>query len=179
MYRTRLSEHGFALCRCAGQIGFHNHVTLDRGYSFCGADKTDNVPCWTGQTRGFSRDARRIGAKCSSKNAPHHLRFGGLRQQLRLGGGGLSNLPAVLAKIAAGQPSAITVSKGAAMNCWAPYAGKIPLIVQCGYFTADDRVIEYVTDSEECVRLADRKDPLRSRGRRPQTHLQQFEKLAC
>jgi class I fructose-bisphosphate aldolase len=39
------------------------------------------------------------------------------------------------------------------MNCWAPYAGKIPLIVQAGCFTADDRVIECVTDPEECVRL--------------------------
>ncbi len=70
-----------------------------------------------------------------------------------LPGGGLSNLSAALAKIAAGQPSAVTMSKGTAMNCWAPYAGKIPLIVQSGCFTADDRVIEYVTNPEECVRL--------------------------
>jgi len=68
-------------------------------------------------------------------------------------GGGLSNLPAALAKVAAGMPSAVTMSKGTAMNCWAPYAGKIPLIVQAGCFTADDRVIEYVTNPEECVRL--------------------------
>jgi class I fructose-bisphosphate aldolase len=39
------------------------------------------------------------------------------------------------------------------MNCWAPYAGKIPLIVQSVCFTADDRVIESVTTPEECVRL--------------------------
>jgi len=68
-------------------------------------------------------------------------------------GGGLSNLPAALAKIAAGQPSAVTMSKGTAMHCWAPYAGKIPLIVQSCCFTADDRVIESVTTPEECVRL--------------------------
>lgn len=67
--------------------------------------------------------------------------------------GGLSHLPAALAKIAAGAPSAVTMSKGTAMNCWAPYAGKIPLIIQSGCFTADDRVIEYVTNPEECVRL--------------------------
>lgn len=67
--------------------------------------------------------------------------------------GGLSNLPAALAKIAAGAPSAVTMSKGTAMNSWAPYAGKIPLIIQSGCFTADDRVIEYVTNPEECVRL--------------------------
>jgi class I fructose-bisphosphate aldolase len=68
-------------------------------------------------------------------------------------GGGLANLPEAIARIAAGQPGAITMSKGTAMNCWAPYAGKIPLIVQAGCFTADDRVIECVTDPEECVRL--------------------------
>jgi class I fructose-bisphosphate aldolase len=68
-------------------------------------------------------------------------------------GGGLSNLSLALARIAAGEPGAVTMSKGTAMNCWAPYAGKIPLIVQSGCFTADDRIIETVTDAEECVRL--------------------------
>lgn len=68
-------------------------------------------------------------------------------------GGGLSNLPLALSKIAAGMPGAVTMSKGTAMNCWAPYAGRIPLIVQAGCFTADDRVIECVTTPEECVRL--------------------------
>jgi class I fructose-bisphosphate aldolase len=68
-------------------------------------------------------------------------------------GGGLSNLPQALAEIAAGHPSAVTMSKGVAMNCWMPYAGKIPLIIQSGCFTPDDRVIECVTDPEECVRL--------------------------
>jgi class I fructose-bisphosphate aldolase len=68
-------------------------------------------------------------------------------------GGGLSNLSAALAKIAAGRPGAVTMSKGTAMNCWAPYAGQIPLIVQSGCFTADDRIIECVTEPEECVRL--------------------------
>ncbi len=68
-------------------------------------------------------------------------------------GGGLSNLSTALARIAAGLPGAVTMSKGTAMNCWAPYAGKIPLIVQSGCFTADDRIIETVTEPEECVRL--------------------------
>ncbi len=68
-------------------------------------------------------------------------------------GGGLSNLPAALARIAAGRPGAVTMSKGTAMNCWAPYAGLIPLIVQSGCFTADDRIIETVTEPEECIRL--------------------------
>ncbi len=78
----------------------------------------------------------------------HFIGYGKL-----LPGGGLSDLPEALARIAAGQPSAVTMSKGTAMHCWAPYAGKIPLIVQSGCFTADDRVIEYVTTPEECVRL--------------------------
>jgi class I fructose-bisphosphate aldolase len=45
------------------------------------------------------------------------------------------------------------MSKGAAMTCWAPHAGAVPLIVQAGYFTADDRVLDMYTDPEECVRL--------------------------
>jgi len=68
-------------------------------------------------------------------------------------GGGLSNLPSALIKIAAARPGAVTMSKGTAMTCWAPYAGQIPLIVQSGCFTADDRIIECVTEPEECVRL--------------------------
>lgn len=78
----------------------------------------------------------------------HFIGYGRL-----LPGGGLSNLPAALAQIAAGQPGAVTMSKGTAMHCWEPYAGQIPLIVQAGCFTADDRVIESVTTPEECVRL--------------------------
>ena len=68
-------------------------------------------------------------------------------------GGGLSNLPDALKKIVAGMPGAVTMSKGTAMNCWEPYAGKVPLILQAGCFTADDRVIETMTEPEECVRL--------------------------
>jgi class I fructose-bisphosphate aldolase len=78
----------------------------------------------------------------------HFIGYGKLQP-----GGGLSNLPAALAKIVAGAPGAVTMSKGTAMNCWAPYAGKVPLIIQAGCFTADDRVIECVTTPEECVRL--------------------------
>jgi len=78
----------------------------------------------------------------------HFIGYGKLKP-----GGGLSNLPAALAKIMAGMPGAVTMSKGTAMHCWEPYAGKVPLIVQAGCFTADDRVIECVTTPEECVRL--------------------------
>ena len=68
-------------------------------------------------------------------------------------GGGLSNLPDALKKVVAGLPGAVTMSKGTAMNCWEPYAGQVPLILQAGCFTPDDRVIETMTDPEECVRL--------------------------
>ncbi|HEY3855389.1 MAG TPA: aldolase [Verrucomicrobiae bacterium] len=68
-------------------------------------------------------------------------------------GGGLANLSTALKKIAAGGPGAVTMSKGTAMTCWAPYAGRIPLIIQSGCFTSDDRIIESVTNPEECVRL--------------------------
>ena len=78
----------------------------------------------------------------------HSIGYGKL-----LPGGGLSNLAAALARIVPGQPSAITMCKGPAMHCWSPYAGQIPLIIQSGCFTADDRVIESVTTPEECVRL--------------------------
>jgi class I fructose-bisphosphate aldolase len=78
----------------------------------------------------------------------HFIGYGSLTA-----GGGLWSLPAALEKIMAGNPSAVTMSKGTAMHCWAPYAGKVPLIIQAGCFTADDRVIECVTEPEECVRL--------------------------
>ncbi len=45
------------------------------------------------------------------------------------------------------------MSKGAAMSCWAPYAGTVPLILQGGCFTPDDRVIETTTFPDEVVRL--------------------------
>lgn len=66
---------------------------------------------------------------------------------------GLANLPATMAKIAAGKPDAVTMFKGTAMGCWEPYAGKIPLIVQAGCFTADEAIIEVLTSPEEVLRL--------------------------
>ncbi|MDR3405946.1 MAG: hypothetical protein P4L99_25900 [Chthoniobacter sp.] len=94
--------------------------------------------------RLFSHPSKRL---CSVA-VDHFIGYGKLQE-----GGGLANLPEALARVTAGQPSAVTMSKGTAMNAWAPYAGKIPLIIQSGCFTACDRVIEYVTNPEECVRL--------------------------
>ena len=94
--------------------------------------------------RIFSHSSGRL---CSVA-VDHFIGYGKLLPE-----GGLSSLPAALAKIAAGGPGAVTMSKGTAMHCWGPYAGKFPLIIQSGCFTADDRVIEYVTTPAECVRL--------------------------
>lgn len=94
--------------------------------------------------RIFSHPSGRI---CSLA-IDHFIGYGRLS-----GEGGLSNLPRTLEELAPVGPSALTMSKGVAMNCWAPYAGKIPLIIQSGCFTVDDRVIEYVTNPAECLRL--------------------------
>ncbi|MFI5385112.1 MAG: class I fructose-bisphosphate aldolase [Fimbriimonadales bacterium] len=65
---------------------------------------------------------------------------------------GLADLPKALAEVVAERPDAVTLQKGAALTCWAPHAGKVPLIMQAGCFTSDDRIIEVLTDPEECIR---------------------------
>lgn len=65
----------------------------------------------------------------------------------------LVDLPRTLAQVMPARPSAVTMTKGAAKGCWAPYAGQVPLIVQAGYFTADDRILMQVATPEEAVRL--------------------------
>ena len=66
---------------------------------------------------------------------------------------GLTNLPAILAKVAPGRPDAVTMMKGVAMNAWAPYAGRIPLIVSSVCFTAADTVIQRIATPEEALRM--------------------------
>jgi class I fructose-bisphosphate aldolase len=66
---------------------------------------------------------------------------------------GLTDLPKTLARIAAGRPDAVTMFKGTAMGCWPPHAGRIPLIIQAGCFTADEKIIEVLTTPEEALRL--------------------------
>ena len=65
---------------------------------------------------------------------------------------GLADLPKTLAEIVAGKPDAVTMQKGVALTCWLPHAGKVPLIMQAGCWTVDERVLEFLTESEECVR---------------------------
>src|SRR3989304_1414898 len=43
---------------------------------------------------------------------------------------GLADLPETLRAIVDGRPDAITMQKGAALSCWPPFAGRLPLIVQ-------------------------------------------------
>jgi class I fructose-bisphosphate aldolase len=66
---------------------------------------------------------------------------------------GLTNLPHALMEIIKAKPDAVTMTKGTALTCWQPHAGKTALILQAGCFTADERVIELVTDPAECVRM--------------------------
>jgi class I fructose-bisphosphate aldolase len=66
---------------------------------------------------------------------------------------GLLNVPEAIKKLVEGKPDAITMLKGMAKGAWAPYAGRVPLIVQSVCFTPDDGVIETVARPEEVLRL--------------------------
>ena len=68
--------------------------------------------------------------------------------------GGLINIRGTLDKIVAGGPSAVTMHKGIAENCFGPYANKTALIVKCSSFSPYQPGLDtWVTDVEECVRL--------------------------
>ena len=66
---------------------------------------------------------------------------------------GLVNVPKAMGQLVAGKPDAITMLKGMAKSAWAPYAGRVPLIIQSVTFTADERVIENAASPEEVLRL--------------------------
>jgi class I fructose-bisphosphate aldolase len=65
---------------------------------------------------------------------------------------GLANLPRTLAQIVAARPDAVTMTKGTALTCWLPHAGKTPMILQAACFTVDERINEVITNPEECIR---------------------------
>lgn len=44
------------------------------------------------------------------------------------------------------------MTKGTALTCWGPHAGKVPMILQAACFTVDERINETITDPEECIR---------------------------
>jgi fructose-bisphosphate aldolase, class I len=66
---------------------------------------------------------------------------------------GLTHVPQTIARLVAGKPDAITMLKGMAKSAWAPFAGRVPLIIQSITFTADDAVIENLAQPEEVLRL--------------------------
>ncbi len=67
---------------------------------------------------------------------------------------GLDTIVDTLGAVAAGRPDAITMQKGIAERCFAPYAGKIPLALKCTstspYQPDEDTLL---CDVEEAVRL--------------------------
>jgi fructose-bisphosphate aldolase, class I len=66
---------------------------------------------------------------------------------------GLREMKKTLAEIAAGEPDAVTMQKGIAMSAWAPFAGRIPLILQDVIGRLDDVVYEELITPEEALRL--------------------------
>ncbi|MGQ9501033.1 MAG: class I fructose-bisphosphate aldolase [Anaerolineae bacterium] len=66
---------------------------------------------------------------------------------------GLRRMQETLAAIVAGQPDAITMHKGIAATMWAPYAGRIPLIIQTIAGRPDDTAYELLVTAEEAIRL--------------------------
>lgn len=66
---------------------------------------------------------------------------------------GLSDLPRMVRTLVGTAPDAITMLAGAARSIWMPYAGTLPLIVQAGCFTPDDRVMEVLATPEDALRL--------------------------
>ena len=66
---------------------------------------------------------------------------------------GLCRIGANLPKIAAGEPSAIVMNKGTALRLMAPYAGKVPLIVQQMALRADEPAFAEVARPDEVAAM--------------------------
>lgn len=66
---------------------------------------------------------------------------------------GLRNVPETIRKLMEGEPDAITMLKGMAKSAWAPYAGRIPLIIESVCFTVDDSTIQTVARPSEVLRM--------------------------
>lgn len=66
---------------------------------------------------------------------------------------GLRHIQCTLEKIMQGRPDAVTMHKGIAAHAWAPYAGKIPLILQASGIRPDDTALEVFGTPEDAVRL--------------------------
>ena len=66
---------------------------------------------------------------------------------------GLRDLPAIIDLLMTAEPDAITMFRGAALRCWEPYAGRVPLIIQSSAARWDDTLNEPISDPEDAVRL--------------------------
>jgi class I fructose-bisphosphate aldolase len=66
---------------------------------------------------------------------------------------GLRRIAATLAEIVSAAPDAVTMHKGIAASAWAPYAGRIPWILQSTMGRPDDTAREQAAVPEEAVRL--------------------------
>jgi fructose-bisphosphate aldolase, class I len=66
---------------------------------------------------------------------------------------GLRHIGTTLAALVAAKPDAVTMHKGIAASCWAPYAGRIPMIIQSSMIRPDDLARVQVATPLEIVRL--------------------------
>jgi fructose-bisphosphate aldolase, class I len=66
---------------------------------------------------------------------------------------GLRHIRETLAAVVAARPDSVTMHKGIAASLWAPYAGRLPLIIQSTGARPDDSAREQFADASEAVRL--------------------------
>lgn len=66
---------------------------------------------------------------------------------------GLRHIRQTLAAVVDGEPDAVTMHKGIAAWAWAPYAGKVPMILQSTIATEDGKAHEQLATAEDAVRL--------------------------
>lgn len=64
----------------------------------------------------------------------------------------LRDLPAILKTLVAAGPDAVTMHKGVAVSCWAPYAGRIPLITQSIIGRPDDSSDGFLCTPADAIR---------------------------
>ncbi len=65
----------------------------------------------------------------------------------------LRHMRQTLAAIVAGRPDAVTLRVGFAVSLWAPYAGRVPMILQSTLIRADDSLARQTVTVEDALRL--------------------------
>jgi len=66
---------------------------------------------------------------------------------------GLENMPATLEAIVAGRPDSVTIQKGAALACWGPFAGKVPMILQSFLGRMEESIDDLIALPVDAVRM--------------------------